>query len=67
MFFFVLLFVGVFCQVGGGSVDFCLYFCLAGFVWFNYHRFGALEGPVPRKEKEGEQGALTRFREEGVE
>lgn len=39
------------------------------FGWFclGYCSFGALEGPVPREEKEGEHGALTRCREEGVE
>lgn len=37
------------------------------FVCLGYHSFGALEGPVPREEEEGEHGALTQFREEGVE
>lgn len=33
---------------------------------FNYPVFGAVEGPVPREEKEGEHQLLTRFGEEGV-
>lgn len=56
MFFFVLLFDGVFCR--GRKCWFLFVFL---FVWFclGYHSFGALEGPVPREEKEGEDGALT--------
>lgn len=65
MFFFALLFIRVF--LGGGRKCWFLFVFLFGLICLGYHSFGALEGPVPREEKEGEHGALTRFREEGVE
>lgn len=61
MFFFAYCLLGFFLG-GSGSLGFvCVFVCLG------YHSFGPLEGPVPREEEEGEHGALTRFREEGVE
>lgn len=52
---------------GGGRKCWFLFVLLFGWFCLGYHGFGALEGPVPRQEKEGEHGALTRFRGERVE
>lgn len=66
MFFFALLFVRVFFG-GAGRKRWFLFMFLFGWFCLGDHSFGALEGPVPREEKEGEHRALTRFREEAEE
>lgn len=65
MYFFVWL-VFLFFLGGSGGVCGVVSFLFVFFVLFNYPGFGAVEGPVPREEKEGEHQPFTRFGGEGL-